>query len=408
MLVGRRPQRHGQDHALQGDHGPRAQRLGRRSASSARSLSGRTPAEIAAHGHRLRAAGAAALAVADGRRAPALVENEGRRLEHRAHLRDLPAAGRAEVERRRAALGRRAADARHLAARCWRTRGCWSWTSPPRASPRSSSRRWRRCCVRLGEEGDIDVLVIEQNIGVACAVADRVAIMVNGRINRIVPARELAADRDLQQRLLGVGRHAHDDTPAPAAAPTPAPGARGAARRRPQPAKVYMSQPEAPDALVAAGAACRSSTASRARCTTGVPTSLGRAGRRSGRSQSAGAEPSSLVAGTLDTKGDELRFMRDLIRAAGLPVRMVDLSTSGKPSRRRRARRRGRGHPPARRGGRVHRRPRQSVAGMARGLRSVGCARQEGLGAASSRPAARAAPRSSRRRCARCRSACRS
>ena len=35
------------------------------------------------------------------------------------------------------------------------------------------------------------------------------------------------------------------------------------------------------------------------------------------------------MAGTLDTKGAELRYMRDLIRAAGLPVRMVDLSTSG-------------------------------------------------------------------------------
>ena len=39
--------------------------------------------------------------------------------------------------------------------------------------------------------------------------------------------------------------------------------------------------------------------------------------------------PVVLVAGTLDTKGDELRYMRDLIRAAGLPVRMVDLSTTG-------------------------------------------------------------------------------
>ena len=36
-----------------------------------------------------------------------------------------------------------------------------------------------------------------------------------------------------------------------------------------------------------------------------------------------------LVAGTLDTKGEELRYIRDLIRAAGLPVRMVDPSTSG-------------------------------------------------------------------------------
>ena len=36
-----------------------------------------------------------------------------------------------------------------------------------------------------------------------------------------------------------------------------------------------------------------------------------------------------LVAGTLDTKGEELRFVRDLIREAGLPVRLVDLSTTG-------------------------------------------------------------------------------
>ncbi len=57
----------------------------------------------------------------------------------------------------------------------------------------------------------MDVLVIEQNIGVACAVADNVAIMVNGRINRILPSIELSGDRELQQRLLGVGRHGHED-----------------------------------------------------------------------------------------------------------------------------------------------------------------------------------------------------
>ena len=50
------------------------------------------------------------------------------------------------------------------------------------------------------------ILVVEQNIGVATAVSDHVAIMVNGRINRVMEARALAADRELQQRLLGVGR----------------------------------------------------------------------------------------------------------------------------------------------------------------------------------------------------------
>ena len=37
-----------------------------------------------------------------------------------------------------------------------------------------------------------------------------------------------------------------------------------------------------------------------------------------------------IVVGTLDTKGAELRFMRDLIVASGLRTRLVDVSTSGK------------------------------------------------------------------------------
>ena len=42
--------------------------------------------------------------------------------------------------------------------------------------------------VDLGEQGDIGVLVVEQNIGVATAIAEKVAIMINGRINRIMEA----------------------------------------------------------------------------------------------------------------------------------------------------------------------------------------------------------------------------
>ena len=49
--------------------------------------------------------------------------------------------------------------------------------------------------VRLAEDGEMAVLVIEQNIGVACAVSENVAIMVNGRINRVIEAPRLAADR---------------------------------------------------------------------------------------------------------------------------------------------------------------------------------------------------------------------
>ena len=176
---------------------------------------------------------------------------------------------------------------------------------------------------RLGEDGGIDVLVIEQNIGVATAVADRVAIMVNGRINREADAAVLAADRDLQQRLLGVGRHAHDETPVPeadaAAAPTPVVAG---------PRKVYLSNPVPPTrwsqpipVRVIEQAARTISDLS------AVP-----AGATDLRPLAASGEAAVIVAGTLDTKGPELRYLRDLLRAHGLAVRLADLSTSGAQS----------------------------------------------------------------------------
>jgi hypothetical protein len=69
----------------------------------------------------------------------------------------------------------------------------------------------------LAEEGDIDVLVIEQNIGVACEVADVSRSWSTGGSTGWMPAAQLAGDRDLQQRLLGVGRHAMTRRPRPAA-----------------------------------------------------------------------------------------------------------------------------------------------------------------------------------------------
>ncbi|MEZ5790647.1 MAG: ABC transporter permease [Nitratireductor sp.] len=176
---------------------------------------------------------------------------------------------------------------------------------------------------RLGEEGNIDVLVIEQNIGVATAVADQVAIMVNGRINRLIDSGQLSGDRDLQQRLLGVGRHAHDETPdVETPKPREADGAHG-----PRPQKVYVSNPAMPTrwskpvpVRVLENAARTISPVPSARLEGGVQADL--------RPLSAPGESVVLVAGTLDTKGPELRYIRDIIREAGLPVRMVDLSTS--------------------------------------------------------------------------------
>src|SRR4051812_48335109 len=61
-----------------------------------------------------------------------------------------------------------------------------------------------RMLAALAHEGEVGVLLIEQNLGVAVGVSDTVAVMVNGRIARAMPAAELAADTALQQRLLGV------------------------------------------------------------------------------------------------------------------------------------------------------------------------------------------------------------
>ena len=172
---------------------------------------------------------------------------------------------------------------------------------------------------RLGQDGDIDVLVIEQNIGVATAVADRVAIMVNGRINREINAAELAGDRDLQQSLLGVGRHAHDETPSPDAAsgPTVAPLSMG-------PRKVYMSNPVPPTRWSPPVPVRVIEQA--ARTISNLPSVPADADVRPTAAVGDGAV---IVAGTLDTKGPELRFIRDLLKAQGLAVRLADLSTSG-------------------------------------------------------------------------------
>ena len=47
--------------------------------------------------------------------------------------------------------------------------------------------------VRLSEEGEVAILVIEQNIGVATEISDTVAIMVNGRVNRVIEAARLGS-----------------------------------------------------------------------------------------------------------------------------------------------------------------------------------------------------------------------
>jgi uncharacterized protein (UPF0261 family)/ABC-type branched-subunit amino acid transport system ATPase component len=191
-----------------------------------------------------------------------------------------------------------------------------------------------RMLVTLAEEGEMAILVIEQNIGVATAVSDRVAIMVNGRINRIMDAKELASDRELQQSLLGVGRHADVEiTPQPAEM----------AQAQEQLADVYRIERGGEEATDSGGVrAYRPVTALPNRWN--VPAAALRQTavektKPTDETKKIFAIPfaerigrTALVVGTFDTKGKELRFMADRLKKLGIPVRTVDLSTSGKPS----------------------------------------------------------------------------
>jgi uncharacterized protein (UPF0261 family)/ABC-type branched-subunit amino acid transport system ATPase component len=186
--------------------------------------------------------------------------------------------------------------------------------------------------VRLGEDGDMSVLVIEQNIGVATAVSGNVAIMVNGRVNRIIESARLAADRDLQQRLLGVGLHSDLESdveagPAEAdrvGAPQPA--------RNKGPVRIFISNPTLPTRWSQPVPIARIEAAART-VSVGV-TRLEEVAQRRRElvtTQTSGP-PVVLVVGTLDTKGAELRFIRDIIAGSGLRTRLIDVSTSGKAS----------------------------------------------------------------------------
>lgn len=194
----------------------------------------------------------------------------------------------------------------------------------------------RDLMIRLAREEDIFVLVVEQNIGVATSVSEHVAIMVNGRINRIAGARALAGDRDLQRRLLGVGRHDHDDSDA--AVSEAAPGAATTDATR-----VFRVVRQGAGGIDDGVVAYRAET---------VPNKWGLRRRGGGASAAAATEAretghrpilplplaervgsTALVVGTFDTKGRELRFIRDRLISHRVAVKTVDLSTSGKPSR---------------------------------------------------------------------------
>jgi len=210
---------------------------------------------------------------------------------------------------------------------------------------------------RLAADGEIAVLLIEQNLGVAIEVADTIDVMVNGRIARSMPASELAADRELQQRLLGVKAGVDEESGEPAAVAAPA--------AEPEPGEVQVltvrrsidevspvpvSAPEAEravrgftrwnaaapqsrprDRLVEARAEPVAAAPSLAEAAAAIA-ETGRDARVLEFPVAATVARAAYVAGTFDTKGRELFYLRNCLEKLGLRTVTVDLATSGKPS----------------------------------------------------------------------------
>src|SRR5262245_13198253 len=179
----------------------------------------------------------------------------------------------------------------------------------------------------LAAEGEISVLLIEQNLGVAIDVADTIDVMVNGRIARSMPASELAADRELQQRLLGVKMEA--DAPEEAA---PAQEASNEVQ--------VLTVRRSTDAVVDDSPADERSIRSFTRWGSQpvdrplneISTQKAEEARVVEFPVAQTTERAAYVVGTFDTKGRELFYLRNCLEKLGLRVVTVDLATSGKPS----------------------------------------------------------------------------
>jgi len=201
----------------------------------------------------------------------------------------------------------------------------------------------------LAADGGIAVLLIEQNLGVALEVADRIGVMVNGRLAQLMPAAELGADLELQARLLGVrGGTADEPEAEPAAATAAAAPVRVYTVRREHGDGTPSLDDLAPRAVRgfnrwnAGGTAAPAADIPRGDETPTPATSPAPAAARPGSAPAAGSVlpfpvaatsgRAAYVAGTFDTKARELFFLRQCLERLGLRVVTVDLSTSGRPS----------------------------------------------------------------------------
>lgn len=202
---------------------------------------------------------------------------------------------------------------------------------------------------KLAQEASVSVLLIEQNLGVAIDVSDTVAVLVNGRVARVLPAAELGADRELQQRLLGV-RGGEDNEESVSRLAHAEEGSNAGGQNGPiievltirrggdalgldnddganlervtrwerQPNSTVSALPSLPAQPPTPVAPAVDKPADQARVFD-FPVA-------------ATMERAAYIAGTFDTKGRELFYLRNCIDRMGIRTVTVDLSTSGAPS----------------------------------------------------------------------------
>lgn len=179
----------------------------------------------------------------------------------------------------------------------------------------------------LAHETDVSVLLIEQNLGVAIDVADTVAVLTNGRVSRVLPASELEADRDLQQRLLGVstGGDAPADTLPLASDDSPQGGEKISGEAVEPSVFVIRRQHQADDPPMPVLPRERSEK---------TPEHAPRLAQNTRRTLSiaTSVDRTAYIVGTFDTKGRELQYLRNCIEKVGIRTTTVDLSTNGAPS----------------------------------------------------------------------------
>ena len=200
----------------------------------------------------------------------------------------------------------------------------------------------------LAREGEISVLLIEQNLGVALSVADRIGVMVNGRIAEDMPAATLAGNMEVQERLLGVRSGGYNAEPKPVKDEVQ--GATPGSEAAQQIFTIRRAHSDStPSFDDVASRTVRGFNRWNVGSSTSTMTDVNRETRAFQESNqtvialkptaavfalpvATSSDRAAYVAGTFDTKAKELLFLRQCLEKLGMRVVTVDLSTSGRPS----------------------------------------------------------------------------